>query len=46
MTGATRDYDVTTDGRFLINVTNPAPLNPIANPISVDLNWTATLRKK
>ena len=24
MTGATRDYGVTDDGRFLINVTNPA----------------------
>ena len=46
ITGATRDYDVTTDGRFLINVTNPAALNPVANPISLDLNWTAKLHKK
>jgi hypothetical protein len=46
MTGATRDYDVTDDGRFLINVTNPAASNPVATPISVDLNWTATLHKK
>jgi hypothetical protein len=45
MTGATRDYDVT-DGRFCINVTNPAALNPVATPISVDLNWTVTLHKK
>ena len=46
MTGATRDYDVTADGRFLINITNPAALNPVAAPISVDLNWTATIHKK
>jgi serine/threonine protein kinase len=44
--GPNRDYDVTADGRFLINVTNPAALNPVASPISVDLNWTATLDKK
>jgi len=46
VSGATRDYAVTADGRFLINPTNPAVLNPVVNPISVDLNWTATLRKK
>jgi hypothetical protein len=46
MTGATRDYDVTDDGRFLINVSNPAALNPVATPIRVDLHWTATLHKK
>jgi Tol biopolymer transport system component len=46
MTGRTRDYDVTADGRFLINVTNPAALNRVAAPISVDLNWTATPHKK
>jgi hypothetical protein len=23
-TGATRDYDIAPDGRFLVNVTNPA----------------------
>jgi Tol biopolymer transport system component len=45
MTGATRDYDVTADGRFLINVTNPAALNPVAPPISVDLNWIGALHK-
>jgi hypothetical protein len=38
-----RDCDVTDDSRFLINVTNPAALNPVATPISVDINWTATL---
>jgi hypothetical protein len=46
MPSPTRDYDVTADGRFLINVTNPATLNPVANPISIVLNWTATPHKK
>ena len=46
MTGGTRDYDVTADGRFLINVTYPAASNPFATPISIVLNWTATLHKK
>ena len=46
MPSSTRDYDVTADGRFLINVTNPASSNPPATPISIVLNWTATLPKK
>jgi hypothetical protein len=44
MTGATRDYAVTADGRFLINVTNPAVLNPTSTPISVTLNWSPSLK--
>jgi hypothetical protein len=41
----TGDCDVTADGRFLIK-SPPAALNPVATPIIVDLNWTATLHKK
>jgi hypothetical protein len=41
LTGATRDYDIGPDGRFLINVTNPAATNPTAASINVTLNWRA-----
>jgi len=41
--GPTRDYDVSSDGHFLINVTNPTAVNPASTPITVILNWPATL---
>ncbi len=43
--GLTRDYDVAADGRFLINVTNPASAESASTPISVILNWSAGLRR-
>ena len=44
LTGATRDYDIGPDGRFLINVTNPASTNPTAASINVTLNWRPNSR--
>jgi hypothetical protein len=43
ITSPTRDYDVSSDGRFLVNVTNPTALNSSSTPITVILNWPATL---
>jgi len=44
LTGATRDYDIGPDGRFLINVTNPASTNPTAASMNVTLNWRPNSR--
>ena len=38
-----RDYDVSADGRFLLNITAPAEVLP--TPITVILNWAAGLKK-
>ena len=38
-----RDYDVSADGRFLMNV---VPANRLAVPITVVLNWAAPLSKQ
>jgi Tol biopolymer transport system component len=45
VTGGTRDYDIAPDGRFLVNVTNPAATNPTAALISLILNWPASQQK-
>ena len=38
-----RDYDVSADRRFLLNITAPAEVLP--TPITVILNWAAGLKK-
>jgi hypothetical protein len=40
-----RDYDVTADGRFLINVANNTPAAPSTAPINVTINWQTRLKK-